>query len=72
MKKVPAHHVHSGGGAPPIRAYTGRLSPKVGPFFRIQGFHYLRYIKLRKGREICLFGLQQGPEGLTVAFYDYE
>ena len=29
LKKVPAHHVNSGGGALSIVAYTGRLRPKV-------------------------------------------
>ena len=39
LKKVPAHHVHSGGEALPIIAYTGRLSLKVVPF---SGFRYMK------------------------------
>ena len=71
LKKVPAHHVHYGGGELPIIAYTGRLSLKVVPF---SGFRYMKLgiSLLERVAKSVILACKKSPEGLTVALFDYE
>ena len=72
MRGKGGSHISFTRGVPPIKAYTGRPSPKGVPFsgFRKMKEHGFYLLKYMKGAGNLSFRSIRGPTGLRDIFYE--